>query len=138
MVLIEVSPAGAMLGRGRVRDGEAEGPDRARTDRRRLRRPSAGGAAVQGDDADRTRSPGSRYAHVHRQTGGAKVAPGIDLVARLAKALETSISDLLPEAEPPDPLPVLREQGPEAHRDAQGGRQGHAVDAGPAAGQTAG
>ena len=41
---------------------------------------------------------------------GAKVAPGIDLVARLAKALGTSISDLLPEAEPQDPLPLLREQ----------------------------
>lgn len=41
---------------------------------------------------------------------GAKVAPGIDLVARLAKALGTSIAELLPEAEPPDPLPILREQ----------------------------
>ena len=35
---------------------------------------------------------------------------GIDLVARLAKALETSISDLLPEAETPDSLPLLKEQ----------------------------
>ena len=41
---------------------------------------------------------------------GAGVAPGIDLVARLAKALGTSISDLLPETEPPDPLPLLRVQ----------------------------
>ena len=41
---------------------------------------------------------------------GAKVAPGIDLVARLAKALGTSISGLLPEEEAPDPLPLLKEQ----------------------------
>ena len=41
---------------------------------------------------------------------GARVAPGIDLVARLAKALGTSISDLLPEAETQDPLPLLKEQ----------------------------
>ncbi|WP_435017967.1 helix-turn-helix domain-containing protein [Tundrisphaera sp. TA3] len=41
---------------------------------------------------------------------GGRVAPGIDLVARLAKALQTTISDLLPEAEPSDPLPLLREQ----------------------------
>ena len=41
---------------------------------------------------------------------GARVAPGIDLVARLAKALGTSVSDLLPEAGTPDPLPLLREQ----------------------------
>ena len=52
---------------------------------------------------------------------GAKVAPGIDLVARLAKALGTSISDLLPEAEPPDPLPLLQGAGSEAHRDDEGG-----------------
>ncbi len=38
------------------------------------------------------------------------MSPGIDLVARLAKALETTISDLLPEVEPPDPLPLLRGQ----------------------------
>ena len=41
---------------------------------------------------------------------GARVAPGIDLVARLAKALGTSISDLLPEEGVPDSLPLLREQ----------------------------
>ncbi len=41
---------------------------------------------------------------------GARVAPGIDLVARLAKALETSISDLLPDIDTTDPLPLLREQ----------------------------
>jgi transcriptional regulator with XRE-family HTH domain len=32
----------------------------------------------------------------------AKVAPGIDLVDRLAKALETPISDLLPPPSPPE------------------------------------
>ncbi len=42
------------------------------------------------------------------ESGGA--APGIDLVDRLAIALGTSAADLLPVAEPPDGLPVLREQ----------------------------
>lgn len=41
---------------------------------------------------------------------GATVAPGIDLVARLATALGTSIADLLPEEGVPDPLPLLKEQ----------------------------
>ncbi len=41
---------------------------------------------------------------------GATVAPGIDLVARLAKALGTSIADLLPEEGVPDSLPLLKEQ----------------------------
>ncbi len=41
---------------------------------------------------------------------GAKVAPGIDLVARLAKALGTSIADLLPEEGMQDSLPLLKEQ----------------------------
>lgn len=41
---------------------------------------------------------------------GARVAPGIDLVARLAKALGTGIADLLPEQGVPDPLPLLKEQ----------------------------
>jgi transcriptional regulator with XRE-family HTH domain len=36
--------------------------------------------------------------------------PGIDLVARLARALGTSSHDLIPEAAPPDPMAVLREQ----------------------------
>ncbi len=40
----------------------------------------------------------------------ARVAPGIDLVDRLAKALGTTIADLLPETAPTDSLPVLREQ----------------------------
>ena len=41
---------------------------------------------------------------------GAGVAPGIDLVGRLAKALETLISDLMTETGAPDSLPLLREQ----------------------------
>lgn len=40
----------------------------------------------------------------------ARVAPGIDLVDRLAKALGTTVADLLPETGPADSLPVLREQ----------------------------
>src|SRR5947207_16005891 len=42
------------------------------------------------------------------ESGGA--APGIDLVDRLAKALGTTINDLLPQAASPDTLTVLREQ----------------------------
>lgn len=40
----------------------------------------------------------------------ADIAPGIDLVDRLAKALGTTPADLLPAAAPPDPLPVLKDQ----------------------------
>lgn len=42
------------------------------------------------------------------ESGGA--APGIDLLDRLATALGTTAADLLPVVEPPDSLPVLREQ----------------------------
>ena len=40
----------------------------------------------------------------------AGASPGIDLVARLAKALGTTSHDLLPAAAPTDTIPVLREQ----------------------------
>jgi transcriptional regulator with XRE-family HTH domain len=40
----------------------------------------------------------------------AEIAPGIDLVDRLARALGAALADLLPSAPPPEPLPVLREQ----------------------------
>ncbi len=56
----------------------------------------------------------SRKAHVtpsyvwRLESGGA--APGIDLVARLARALGTTSHDLLPGAAPPDTLAVLRDQ----------------------------
>lgn len=42
------------------------------------------------------------------ETGGA--APGIDLVARLAAALGTTVADLLPATAPPDTLAFLRKQ----------------------------
>jgi transcriptional regulator with XRE-family HTH domain len=47
--------------------------------------------------------------YVSRLEAG-RVAPGIDLVERVAAALGTTVADLLPAAAPPDPLPVLREQ----------------------------
>jgi transcriptional regulator with XRE-family HTH domain len=40
----------------------------------------------------------------------AAVSPGIDLVARLAKALGTTAQDLLPTAASPDTLAVLRDR----------------------------
>jgi transcriptional regulator with XRE-family HTH domain len=40
------------------------------------------------------------------ENGGA--APGIDLVARLSKALGTTVADLLPAESPPDTADVLR------------------------------
>lgn len=39
-----------------------------------------------------------------------EAAPGVDTVAKLAAALGCTIHDLLPLAEPPDDLAVLREQ----------------------------
>ena len=42
------------------------------------------------------------------ESGG--VAPGIDLVDRLAKALGTTTHDLLPAADEPDTLPILKDQ----------------------------
>ena len=47
--------------------------------------------------------------YVGRLEGGG-VAPGIDLVARLAAALGTGVHDLLPDGPPADPDAVLREQ----------------------------
>ena len=40
----------------------------------------------------------------------AEIAPGIDLVDRLARALGAALADLLPSAAPPEPLPILRGQ----------------------------
>jgi transcriptional regulator with XRE-family HTH domain len=40
----------------------------------------------------------------------AEIAPGIDLVDRLARALGATLADLLPSAASAEPLPVLREQ----------------------------
>src|SRR5438874_10944123 len=41
---------------------------------------------------------------------GGRVAPGIDMVERIAAALGTTVADLLPEGDAPDQLPVLRDQ----------------------------
>jgi transcriptional regulator with XRE-family HTH domain len=40
----------------------------------------------------------------------AEIAPGIDLVDRLARGLGAAVVELLPSEGPADPLPVLREQ----------------------------
>jgi transcriptional regulator with XRE-family HTH domain len=40
----------------------------------------------------------------------AEIAPGIDLVDRLARALGAAVVELLPSEGPAEPLPVLREQ----------------------------
>jgi len=56
----------------------------------------------------------ARQAHVttsyigRLEAGGA--APGIDLADRLAKALATTVADLLPTTASPDTLTVLRDQ----------------------------
>jgi transcriptional regulator with XRE-family HTH domain len=41
---------------------------------------------------------------------GGRVAPGIDMVERIAEALGTTVADLLPDGAAPDPLPILRQQ----------------------------
>lgn len=48
--------------------------------------------------------------YVSRLEGG-KVAPGIDMVERLAGSLGVTVTDLLPTTVTPDSLPVLRDQG---------------------------
>jgi transcriptional regulator with XRE-family HTH domain len=48
--------------------------------------------------------------YVTRLESGGAVAPGIDLVERLAKALATTISDLLPTTASPDTLELLRDR----------------------------
>lgn len=50
--------------------------------------------------------------YVGRLEGGG-AAPGIDLVERLAKALGTTVADLLPATEAPDKLEILRAQARE-------------------------
>jgi len=56
----------------------------------------------------------SRLAHVTvsyvSRLESAKIAPGIDMVERLAAALATDVSDLLSQPIAADPLPVLKEQ----------------------------
>lgn len=48
-------------------------------------------------------------AYVGRLEAGA-AAPGIDLAARLAKALGAALPELLPAGDPPDTVAVLRDQ----------------------------
>jgi transcriptional regulator with XRE-family HTH domain len=62
--------------------------------------------------ADLARKATITASYVSRLEGG-KVAPGIDMVERLASVLATSVTDLLPTNPPPDPLPVLQEQAKE-------------------------
>lgn len=56
----------------------------------------------------------ARLAHITASYVGrlesAGAAPGIDLLDRLAKALGTSATDLLPTTAPPDSMVVLRER----------------------------
>jgi hypothetical protein len=47
--------------------------------------------------------------NISRLEGGG-AAPGIDLVARLAAALGTTTTELLPVSEVPDPLPMMKDQ----------------------------
>jgi transcriptional regulator with XRE-family HTH domain len=44
---------------------------------------------------------------------GAKVAPGIDMIERLAVVLGVLPADLLPTDDSPDPLPILKDQAKE-------------------------
>jgi transcriptional regulator with XRE-family HTH domain len=47
--------------------------------------------------------------YVSRLEGG-QVAPGIDLVERIARAMAIAVYELLPGKGEPDPLPLLHEQ----------------------------
>ena len=57
--------------------------------------------------AELGRRAGATASYVGRLEAAA-VAPGIDLLGRLAAALGTAAADLLPEAEPPDEAAALR------------------------------
>lgn len=72
----------------------------------RLRKVRLASGMTQADLAERAVATASYIGRLER--GGA--APGIDLVARLAEALGTTIADLLPETDPPDRVSVLRDQ----------------------------
>ncbi len=58
---------------------------------------------------DLARKANVTVSYIGRLEGGG-AAPGIDLVDRLAKALGTTLPDLLPTAASPDTLDVLRGQ----------------------------
>lgn len=59
--------------------------------------------------AELSRTAQVTVSYISRLEGG-RVAPGIDMVERVAAALGTAVNDLLPTSESPDPLPVLKGQ----------------------------
>jgi transcriptional regulator with XRE-family HTH domain len=59
--------------------------------------------------ADLAKAAGVTETYIGKLEAG-RAAPGIDMVARLAKGLSTTVADLLPENDPPDPEEVLRRQ----------------------------
>jgi transcriptional regulator with XRE-family HTH domain len=59
--------------------------------------------------ADLAKAAGVTETYIGKLEAG-RAAPGIDMVARLAKGLSTTVADLLPESDPPDPEEVLRRQ----------------------------
>lgn len=70
----------------------------------RTRRHAAG--MTQAELARRAHVTTSYVTRLERATS----APGIDLVDKLAQALGCTVSDLLPEADPPDQTAVLKDQ----------------------------
>jgi transcriptional regulator with XRE-family HTH domain len=60
--------------------------------------------------------------YISRLEGGG-AAPGIDLVARLAKALGVAIAELLPTDETPEKLSVMRERAKELFDDLVGSKE---------------
>lgn len=59
--------------------------------------------------ADLARKANVTTSHIWKlESGGA--APGVDLADRLAKALGTTLSDLLPASQPPNDVPMLQLQ----------------------------
>lgn len=60
--------------------------------------------------------------YISRLEGGG-AAPGIDLVARLAKALGVTIAELLPTDEVPEKLSVMRERAKELFDDLVGSKE---------------
>jgi transcriptional regulator with XRE-family HTH domain len=70
----------------------------------RTRRLAAG--MTQAELARRSQVTTSYVTRLERATS----APGIDLVDKLAQALGCSVSDLLPDADPPDQTAVLQDQ----------------------------
>lgn len=72
----------------------------------RLRELRAAGGMTQ---ADLAKAAGVTETYIGKLEAG-RAAPGIDLVARLAKGLGKTVADLLPQDDPPDTEDVLRKQ----------------------------